>query len=242
MFQYFCQLFLRYDTRIVPIAVFTDDARWKTPVPDHFELRVANATVMQFAYRLIKLRNLDYRQYLDSNNPLAYGLMAKMDYNRQERVRLKADFLRWILKFPLDPARRNLLVEFVETYVPLAGQEQTQFQQLVHGDNQYQQVQQMITSYEKEGIKKGIQQGKQEGIKEGIQQGIEEGIQQGIKEGINEGQKKGKQEAVILVLEKKFGKVSAAAQRKIRRIESAEQLESLLVAALDARSIKDLPL
>jgi len=131
MFQYFCQLFLRYGTEILPIAMFTDDARWKTPVPDRYELRVANTTVMQFAYHLIKLRNLDYRQYLDSHNPLAYGLMAKMDYNRKERVRLKADFLRWILACPVDPARRSLLVEFVETYLPLEVREQRESQQLV---------------------------------------------------------------------------------------------------------------
>jgi len=222
MYQYFCQLFLRHGTEILAVAMFTDDAYWKTPVPNRFELRVADTTVMQFTYRLIKLRNLDYRQYLDSHNPLAYGLMAKMDYNRKERVRLKADFLRWILACPLDPARRSLLVEFVETYVPLAGQEQAQFQQLVRSGEEYEKVEQMITSYEKEGIKKG----KQEGIKEGKQKGIKEG----------------KQKDLILVLEKKFGTVSAAVRRKIRRIESAQQLESLLVAAVDAGSIKDLPL
>ena len=52
--------------------------------------------------------------------------MAKMDYNRRERVRLKADFLRWILGTPVDPARRGLLVDFVETYMPLAGGEQSE--------------------------------------------------------------------------------------------------------------------
>ena len=76
---------------------------------------------MRFAYHLIKLKHLDYRRFLDSNNPLAFGLMAKMDHNRRERVRLKADFLRWILACPIDPARRSPLVEFVETYVSLGG-------------------------------------------------------------------------------------------------------------------------
>jgi len=130
MFKYFCQLFLRYDTEIVPIAVFTDDARWKTPVPDHFRLRLPGKTFVQFAFHLIKLKHLDHRQFLDSNNPLAYALMAKMDYNRKERVRLKADFLRLILSCPVDPARQSLLVEFVETYLPLAGREQAEFQRI----------------------------------------------------------------------------------------------------------------
>jgi hypothetical protein len=163
---------------------------------------------------LIKLKHLDYRRFLDSNNPLAFGLMAKMDYNRRERVRLKADFLRWILACPIDAARRSLLVEFVETYVPLAGREQWEFEQTVRSDDQYHEVEQMITVYE--------QRGKEEGEKEG--------------------KKEGKKEDLILLLEKKFGKLGASRKRKIRRIASTQELESLLLAVLDANSLKDLPL
>ena len=209
MFRYYCQLFLRHDTEIVPIAVFTDDAHWKTPVPDQFQLSLAGKTFVRFDYHLVKLRDLDYRQFLGTNNPLAFGLMAKMNYNRAERVRLKADFLRLILACSVDPARRSLLVEFVETYLPLAGHEQTEFEQLVAGDQEYAEIEQMITVYEKKGIEKGIE--------------------------------KGKQEDLILLLAKKFGKLSPAVRRRIRQIESTEKLDSLLLAVLDARSLDELP-
>jgi flagellar biosynthesis/type III secretory pathway protein FliH len=148
--------------------------------------------------------------------------MAKMEYNRKDRVRLKADFLRWILACPIDPARQSLLVEFVETYVALADHEQAEFQQFVRNDPEYTQVQQMITTYEQ----KGIAEGKQKGIEEGKQKGIEEG----------------KQEALILVLEKKFGKLGDAQKQRIRQVTSTPELESLLLAALDAVSLEDLPL
>ena len=147
-------------------------ASWKTLVPDHFELSLAGKTFMRFEYHLVKLKNLDYRQFLESNNPLAYGLMAKMEYNRKDRVRLKADFLRWILACPIDPARQSLLVEFVETYVALADHEQAEFQQFVRSDPEYTQVQQMITTYEQKGIEEGkIRRGIEEGMKEGKQEG-----------------------------------------------------------------------
>ena len=151
MFQYFCQLFLRYDTEIVPIAVFTDDARLENARAGLFRTEPGRQEFMRFEYHLVKLKNLDYRQFLESNNPLAYGLMAKMEYNRKDRVRLKADFLRWILACPIDPARQSLLVEFVETYVALADHEQAEFQQFVRNDPEYTQVQQMITTYEQKG-------------------------------------------------------------------------------------------
>ena len=137
-------------------------------------------------------------------------LFPKMDYNRKERVRLKADFLRLILASPVDAARRSLLVEFVETYLPLAGREQTEFQQIVVGDEEYAEVKQMITVYEKQGIRKGKQEGKQEDL--------------------------------ILLLEKKFGKLSAAMKRKIREMDSTERLESLLLAVLDAASLEEMRL
>jgi predicted transposase/invertase (TIGR01784 family) len=137
-------------------------------------------------------------------------------------VRLKADFLRLILACPIDPARQNLLVEFVETYLRLAEREQAEFQQIVQSDRNDMKVEQMITIYEKQGIQQGIQQGKQKGKQKGKQEG--------------------KQEDLILLLEKKFGKLSAALRRKVRQIESTERLESLLLAVLDADSLEDLPL
>ena len=132
--------------------------------------------------------------------------MAKMDYNRKERVRLKADFLRLILGCPVDPARRSLLVEFVETYLPLAKDEQEQFETIVKQDEQYVEVEAMITVYEQKGIEKT------------------------------------KQDDLILLLKTKFGKLSAAQQRKIRQIESTERLDALLVALLDAKSLDELEL
>jgi hypothetical protein len=209
MFRYFCQLFLRYDTEIVPIAMFTDDAVWKTRVPEQFELSLPGRTFVRFEYHVIKLKNLDYREFLESENPLAYALMAKMNYNRKERVRLKADFLRLILGCRVDPARQSLLVEYVETYLPLTSDEETEFRQIVTSGRKYVEVEQMITVYEKRGIEKGIE--------------------------------KGRQEALILLLEKKFGKLSAAQRRKIRQIESPEKLQPLLLAVLDANSLEDLP-
>jgi hypothetical protein len=78
---------------------------------------------MRFEYYLVKLKHLDYRRYLDSANPLAYALIAKMNYNRRERVRLKADFLRLNLGSGVDPARRSVVVigREMHRHLPTAG-------------------------------------------------------------------------------------------------------------------------
>ncbi len=162
--------------------------------------------------------------------------MAKMNYNRQQRVRLKADFLRLILGAGIDPARRSLLVEFIETYMLLGAEEKVQFQQVVKSKRQYRKVEQMITTYEQEGIKKGIEKG----IEQGIEKGIEQGIQKGIEKGIEQGMIQAKQNVLMILLEKKFRKLKAAEKRRIRGIDSPDRLDALLLAVLDARSLDDL--
>lgn len=119
-------------------------------------------TIVRFTYHLIKLKDLDYRRFLTSNNPVAYALMAKMNYNRRERVRLKADFLRLILGSGVDAARQSVLVEFVETYMRLEPEEQAEFDKIISADQELRKVEKMITVYELAGIKKGKKEDKQE--------------------------------------------------------------------------------
>ena len=204
---------------------------------------------------------MNYRRFLDSNNPLAFALMAKMKYTRRQRVRLKADFLRLILRAGIDPARQSLLVEFVETYMPLAAAEQTQFMQLVQVDETYREVKQVVTTYELAGIKKGMEEGLERGreeglreaqkmvttyelagIKKGREEGREEGMAKGIEKGIEKGMAKGKLEALLLLLENRFAKLPAAVRRKVERINSSQRIDELLLAVLTAKSLSELGL
>ncbi len=77
--------------------------------------------------------------------------------------------------------------------MPLAGQELAEFEQIVVGDQQYAEIEEMITVYEQRGIEKGTQEGKEEGLQEGLQ--------------------KGRQDALLLLLRKRFGQVPNAATR-----------------------------
>ena len=209
---------MRHGLPIVPIAVFSDDAEWTQAVPDFFELTLSPRSRVRFDFHLIKLSQLDHRRFLKSNNPLAFALMAKMKYTGRQRVRLKADFLRLILRAGTNPARQSLLVEFVETYMPLASTVQTQFTQLVQVDETYREVKQMVTTYEKAGIKKGI------------------------KKGMEKGMEKGKLVALMLLLENRFAKLPEDVRRKVERIHSSQRIDELLLAVLNAKSLSELGL
>ena len=101
---------------------------------------------------------------------------------------MKADFLRLILGSRVDPARQSVLVDFVETYLPLIGEELERFEQLIQNDDQYAEVEQMVTVYEQRGIDKGIEKGIEKGLVAGKVQMIEQIL--------------GQEETDLLILEK----------------------------------------
>lgn len=225
MFQYHCQLYLRHRKPIVPVVLFTDDAKW--PLSDlktSFELSFEGRSYSRFEYVALKLRNIDHRKYLRSHNPLAYALMCKMDYGRGDMARLKADFLRMMLGCPINPARKSLLFEFMEWYMPLSGPRQAEFDSITRKNNdQYREVAKMVTVYEKRGIQKGRQVGRQEGIQQGLMQGILQDAR----------------ESVVDNLQARFGKVSADITRRVSKVDDLEKLRELRRKAATVGSVKE---
>jgi hypothetical protein len=223
MFRYFCQLHLRHGLPVVPIALFSDDAKWRVmPEPVH-EIGLAGRTYCRFAYHLIKLKNLDYRDFLGSGNPVALALMAKMGYDKKDKVRLKAEFLRMILRMRIDPARKTLLADFVERYTELDPDEMREYVRLTGKSRKYAEVAKMITVYEKMGIEKGRIEGKAEGKAEGEARGKAEG----------------KAESLLRILAHRFGSVSVADERLIRATTDCALLDQAIDAALDAKTLKE---
>lgn len=52
---------------------------------------------------------------------------------------------------------------------------------------------------------------------------------------------KGRQEELLLLPERRFGNVPKAVTRRVRKFQPVERLDALLLAALDAKSMKELP-
>jgi hypothetical protein len=217
----FFELFKRYDKVVVPVAIFTDDAVWRDAVPDFFSIRL-NQEYLRFQYHLIKLKHLDYRKYLKLENPLAYGLMAKMNFDRREVLRLKADFFRLITGSKMDAARKRLLLQFVDTYMPLDMKEQERFDKILSDNPGLREVRKMTTTWELRGLRRGLRKGRREGR--------------------TEGETEGKRTTLLLQMQKKFGKLAPEVRRRIQAIDSAERLESLALAILDAKSVDQLDL
>ncbi|BBW98383.1 hypothetical protein GsuE55_32160 [Geobacillus subterraneus] len=121
------------------------------------------------------LRKKQWREYIRQDNPVAAALLSQMGYTEREKVELKKEFLRMLVRLELDEARQRLLLGFFETYVKLTEEEEQQLQSEVKAmeTKEREKVLELIISYE--------QKGKKEGLEEGVKRGLEQGMKQGMK-------------------------------------------------------------
>jgi len=64
MFQYLCQLFLRHNKPVIPVALFTGDGKWAVKKDMcGFDLSFMGKAYNRFEYVLIKLRDIDHRRF-----------------------------------------------------------------------------------------------------------------------------------------------------------------------------------
>ncbi|MCG3083203.1 Rpn family recombination-promoting nuclease/putative transposase, partial [Anoxybacillus sp. LAT27] len=130
MFIYFSRLFEKYRKRMLPIAVFSYD--YLRNEPSSFTLQFPFFDVLQFRFLTVELRKQNWRDYIRHDNPIAAALLSKMGYTESERVELKKQFLRMIVRMELDEAKQRLLIGFFETYVKLSDEEEQQLRNEVN--------------------------------------------------------------------------------------------------------------
>lgn len=166
MFIYCSRLYELHRKPILPIAVFSyNDAR---KVPDTFTLTFPSFHVLTFQYLQLHLIQINWKNYLRTNNPVAAALISKMGYKEEERVLVKLEFLRMISRMELDPARMQLLYGFFETYLTLNEEEEEKMSEEIAKlpQNEAKQIFRLPNSYYEKGFKKGIEKGIEEGKKE----------------------------------------------------------------------------
>jgi predicted transposase/invertase (TIGR01784 family) len=165
MFLYACRLYEKYRRRILPIALFSYDTIREEP--DHFGWGFPFLEVMKFCYCTLELRKKNWRDFIEMTNPVAAALLSKMGYNRDERVKVRLEFLRMLVRLELDLARTQLLAVFFETYLKLNPQEEQLLLTEMRQIPEEAHVMELMTSWEKKGMMKGKKEGKKEGRNEG---------------------------------------------------------------------------
>ena len=212
MFRYFARLHEKYDLPVYPIAVFSYDEPQRAE-PDTYQITFPDLDVLSFRFRVVQLNRLDWRGFVDRTNPIAAALMAKMRMEPTDRPRVKLACLRMLAKLQLDPARRELISGFVDSYLRLTIEEKSEFEAELAA----------IEPREKEDVMEIVTSWMEKGREEGLQKGLE----------------KGQRVLVLRQLRKRLGALDERAESRIEAL-STERLEELGEALLDFSNPDDL--
>lgn len=161
MFRYFARLFEQYDCPVYPIVVFSYE-RPQKKASSTFTVDFPDFSVMTFNYKVIQLNQLNWRDYLSKQNPVASALMSKMKIASEDRAKVKAECLRLLVTLRLDPARMQLISGFVDTYLKLNAEEEEAFKVEIGRTTPQEtkeDVMQIVTSWMQQGIEQGRQEG-----------------------------------------------------------------------------------
>lgn len=212
MFRYFARLHEKYDLPIYPIALFSYDAPQRAE-PTEYQVGFPGKPVLRFDYTVIQLNRLPWRRFVTQANPVASALMAKMKMAAKDRPKVKLECLRLLSTLKLDPARSKLIGGFIDSYLQLTAQETTQ----------YEREFESLAPVERETTMTLVSSWEQRGIERGIQQGIE----------------RGKEELLAVLIQQRFGAISAETTARMNRL-SSEQLNDLGIALFNFGSADDL--
>lgn len=168
MFLYGARLYEKHRLPIFPVALLSYDTP-RNPEPSVFEFRFGNFTPLRYEFQVIQLNRLNWRDFIDTPNPVASALMTKMAIAPEDRVAVKFECLRLLATLKLDPARMHLISGFIDTYLRLNEAERIEFDEKVAAlePEPKEVVMEIVTSWMEEGIQKGLQQGLQQGQLEG---------------------------------------------------------------------------
>lgn len=216
MFDYFALLTRDYGLPVYPVALLSYD-KPRDAEADVFRVIFPDKTVLEFRFTVIQLNRLNWRAYLRHDNPVASALMAKMGFTPEERVEVKKECLRMIVRLRLEPRKTKLLATFIDTYLRLNAEEQKLFQAEIEKlpRKERQETMELMTSWEEKGIQIGLQQGRQEGRQEHAL------------------------ELVLRLLTRRLGALNERSQARIQRL-SRTQLDELAEALLDFTQPSDL--
>jgi hypothetical protein len=210
MFTYFARLHETYGVPIYPVVLFTFDSP-KYAAPKRYRVSFPGFTVLEFNYCAIQLNQLDWRTFLNHQNPLAHALMAKMRVNKGDHARVKLECLRLILTGKLNQAKIQMLTGFVGTYLQLNESEERWVNAELFDLVPKEAIMEWITPFERWGEMKGVKRGREEGA------------------------------LAILLRQytRRFGAMKARAEKRVKALALA-QLEELSEAFLDFKEAADL--
>lgn len=214
MYEYYALLRLHHGLPVFPIVLYLRGG----PRSRTAEYREAlfGQDILLFRYHSLALAWLSAEEYVGTS-PLGAALSALMNRKRtRDRARLRLLMLDRVVRSELDDALKHLLVNVIESFFELSGEDGERYRRLV-SRKEYRAVQKVELTWADKLIEKGRKEGRKAGVIEG------------------------KRETLLRQLSAKFGNLPREVAAKAEAMSAAE-LDSVLDRLLTARTWDDLNL
>ena len=222
MFRYYKALTLRHACGVFPIALVFARTGMGLDRPTCVEATLGQR-VAEFRYWRIALPDLPGTEYVERDNPLAPALAALMKPGTPQREEWKYRCLKALARFRLDAARQHLLLDCVETYLPLSRQEEARFKGHLARDRE---VKNMRKTWSEQLIEQGEKRGEKLGEKRGEKLG----------------ELRAKRQTLLDLMRAKFGARPASVTRLVSAITNVRRLDTLIRRVLTARTPEEMGL
>ena len=213
MFQYYAVLRMRHGLPVLPIVLYVSGGSADGTGVEAYTEDLLGQRILSFQFLSVNLASLDGSAYVGKRNRLAGALAALMGPGEMSLPHLKAQCLSHVSKLHADEAERTLLINLVQTYLPLAGEDADEFARVL-GQDEYAEVRTTVITYEEKLLRRGERRG----------------------------EKRGKQATLIRLLERKFGGIPQSVRSSVSRIKSTEEIDRLSELVLTAQSLDDMEL
>ena len=216
-FRYYSAIFEKHGLPVYPIVIYSHDLP-KKKQPNVYKVDFPDGEVLRFRYRVVQLNRLSWRRFVNSDNPVASALMAKMKIATRDRPRVKVECLRLMVTLRLNRAKMHLISSFVDAYLNLNdGEEQKFSRSLEQADllpKQKEEVVEIVTSWERRGIEKGMEKGRLDELRM----------------------------MLLDELAQRFGTADQATISKVQNLNSIDDLRKLTRRAFTAETLQELGL
>ncbi len=165
---------------------------------------------------------------LARSEPLAWGLAALAKPGALGRARVKFEALKKIANASIREHQRLLLMNCVETYLPLKGRDAEEYASLA-GAQESPEIQTMQMTWADKIEAKGL--------KKGLAAGLEKGREQGSQAAAGRLRR-----TVVRLLGQRFGKVPAPIRKRLAAIRSVDELGAIADRVFEVQSIEELGL
>ncbi len=126
MFYYFAVQTHKHDLPVYPIALLSCDSPRAAEL-GQYVVEFPDQRVLEFNFPVIQLNRLNWRDYLQQDNPAASALMAKMGVAPEDYPKVRAACLGMLVRLRLPEKQRGPLLRFIDAYLPLTAAQQTEF-------------------------------------------------------------------------------------------------------------------